>query len=269
MALVALRDVHVDFPIYGSQHNLRKVLLERAAGGLISREDRRPDRVVVKALNGLSLRLEDGDRIGLVGHNGAGKSTLLKVIAGIYAPVSGTVRTEGRITTLFHAMPGLDMEDTGYENILTAGLLLGMTRQEIEAKVPEIEQVSELGEYLALPVRTYSSGMVTRLSFALATSVEPGILLMDEGIATGDARFAERAAKRLKEFIGRSRIVVLASHSTEIIRSTCNKAALMQSGRILRVGKVEDILAAYDALVHGRPPEPTAEPADAQAAYGG
>ena len=125
MALVALRDVHVDFPIYGSQHNLRNVLLQRAAGGLISREDRNPARVVVKALNGLSLRLEDGDRIAIVGHNGAGKSTLLKVIAGIYEPVSGTVHTEGRITTLFHAMPGIDLEDTGYENILTAGLLLG------------------------------------------------------------------------------------------------------------------------------------------------
>ena len=255
MALVALRDVHVDFPIYGSQHNLRNVLLQRAAGGLISREDRNPARVVVKALNGLSLRLEDGDRIAIVGHNGAGKSTLLKVIAGIYEPVSGTVHTEGRITTLFHAMPGIDLEDTGYENILTAGLLLGMTRNEIEAKVPEIEEVSELGEYLALPVRTYSSGMVTRLSFALATSVEPGILLMDEGIATGDARFAERAAQRLKDFIGRSRIVVLASHSVEIIRSTCNKAALMQSGRILCVSSVEKVLDIYDALVHGRAPQ--------------
>jgi len=260
MALVALRDLYVDFPIYGSQYNLRKVLLERAAGGLISREDR--TRVVVKALNGLSLRLEDGDQIGIVGHNGAGKSTLLKVIAGIYEPVSGTVHTEGRITTLFHAMPGLDPEDTGYENILTAGLLLGMTRQEIEAKVPEIEEVSELGEYLALPVRTYSSGMLTRLSFAVATSVEPGILLMDEGIATVDARFAERAALRLKEFIGRSRIVVLASHSVAIIRSTCNKAALMQSGRILRVGTVEEVLAIYSALVHGRAPEPATPPAD-------
>jgi ABC-type polysaccharide/polyol phosphate transport system ATPase subunit len=203
-------------------------------------------------LDGAQLSLHEGERMGLIGRNGTGKSTLLKVIAGIYEPVSGTVQTEGRITTLFHAMPGLDSEDTGYENILTAGLLLGMKRHEIEAKVPEIERVSELGEYLALPVRTYSSGMVTRLSFALATSVEPGILLMDEGIATGDARFANQAAQRLRDFIGRSRIVVLASHSTEIVRSTCNKAALMQSGRILRVGAVEEVLSAYDVLAHGR-----------------
>jgi ABC-type polysaccharide/polyol phosphate transport system ATPase subunit len=139
-------------------------------------------------------------------------------------------------------MPGLDPEDTGHENTLTAGLLLGMTRHEIEAKVPEIEEISELGEYPALPMRTYSSGMVTRLRFALAIAVEPGILLMDEGIATGDARFAERAALRLKEFIGRSRIVVLASHSVEIIRSTCNKAALMLAGtnhRLIRTVKAE------------------------------
>jgi ABC-type polysaccharide/polyol phosphate transport system ATPase subunit len=252
MALVVLENVHVDFPIYGPRHDLRNKLLRRAVGGLIGSEGRNRDRVVIRALNGATLHLEDGDRIGLVGRNGVGKSTLLKVIAGVYQPVSGLVQTEGRITTLFHAMPGLDVEDSGYENVITAGLLLGMSRREIEARIPEIEDVSELGEYLSLPVRTYSSGMMTRLNFALVTSVEPGVLLMDEGIATGDARFAERVSRRVKDLIGRSRIVVLASHAVETLHSMCNKAALMQAGQILSIGGVDEILRQYDAMVHDR-----------------
>jgi ABC-type polysaccharide/polyol phosphate transport system ATPase subunit len=248
MALVVLDKVHVDFPIYGPRRDLRNALLQRTVGGLISLEACNRDRVVIKALNGATLHLEDGDRIGLVGRNGVGKSTLLKVIAGIYQPVRGMVQTQGRITTLFHAMPGLDAEDSGYENIITAGLLLGMSRRQIAARIPEIEDISELGEFLSLPVRTYSSGMMTRLNFALASSVEPGVLLVDEGIATGDARFADRASQRVKDLIGRSRIVVLASHAREMLHSMCNKAALMQAGQVLSIGKVDEILRQYDAI---------------------
>lgn len=250
MALVALEEVHVDFPIYGPRRELRNALVQRSVGALISPEDGNRVRVVIRALNGATLHLEDGDRIALVGRNGVGKSTLLKVIAGIYQPLSGTVRTEGRITTLFHVMPGLEAEDSGYQNIITAGLLLGMSRREIDAKIPEIEDVSELGEYLSLPVRTYSSGMMTRLNFALATSAEPDVLLMDEGIVTGDARFAERVLHRVEDLIGRSRIMVLASHADEMVRSMCNKAALMQAGRILSIGDVEEVLYRYDAMAH-------------------
>jgi ABC-type polysaccharide/polyol phosphate transport system ATPase subunit len=250
MALVALEKVHVDFPIYGPRRELRNTLVQRTVGALISPEDRNRNRVVIRALNGATLHLEHGDRIALVGRYGVGKSTLLKVIAGIYQPVSGTVRTDGRITTLFHVMPGLEAEDSGYENIITAGLLLGMSRREIDAKIPEIEAVCELGEYLSLPVRTYSSGMMTRLNFALATPVEPDVLLMDEGIATGDARFAKRVLHRVKDLIGRSRIMVLASHADEMVRSMCNKAALMQAGRILSIDDVEEVLRRYDSMAH-------------------
>lgn len=257
MAAVVLEHVSVDFPIYGAQRSLRKALFDRATGGLVQHGDRHhPDRLVVKALNDVSLELHEGDRLGLVGHNGAGKSTLLKVVAGVYEPVAGRALVSGKVTPLFDSMPGLDGEDTGYENLITAALLFGMSRREIEAKIPEIEEFSELGEYLALPVRTYSTGMATRLGFSLATAVDPGILLIDEGIAAGDARFAERAAKRMQEFIARSRIVVLASHSNEMIRSLCNKAALMQAGRVLAVGGVDDILRQYEILIHGAPKQP-------------
>lgn len=261
MTQMTIEDVHVDFPIYGQQRSLRKALFERATGGFIQHEARHSQRVVVKALNGVSVALHDGDRLALLGHNGAGKSTLLRVMAGIYEPVSGRVLADGKITPLFDAMPGLDGEDTGYENIITAGLLFGMTHEEIERKIPEIEEFSELGEYLTLPVRTYSSGMMTRLGFSVATALEPGILLMDEGISTGDARFADRAAKRMNEFIGRSRIMVLASHSEHMIRATCNKAALMHAGRILGIGAVQEILDRYYAIVYGVSKEVEASPA--------
>ena len=197
------------------------------------------------------MTLEDGDRIGLIGHNGSGKSTLLKVLAGIYEPIEGRLLVEGRVTPLFDMMPGLDLEDSGYENIITCGLLLGLSRDEIESKIPDVEEFSELGEYLALPVRTYSSGMTMRLGFALVTALDPGVLLMDEGIGAGDARFAERAEKRLNEFVGRSRIVVVASHAPGLIKSICNKAALLQAGRIVAMGAVDDVFEQYDIILHG------------------
>jgi ABC-type polysaccharide/polyol phosphate transport system ATPase subunit len=255
MPAVTLEDVHVEFPIYGTQRSLRKVFLARASSGLIQHETGGRDRVIVKALNGVSLRLERGDRLGLVGRNGAGKSTLLKVMAGVYEPVTGRVLASGKITPCFNLLPGLDPEDTGYENIITAGLLLGMDRNEIESKIPGIEEFSELGQYLGLPVRTYSAGMVVRLGFSLATAVDPGILLMDEWIGAGDARFAERASRRLRSFIDRSSILVLASHSDALIRSWCNKAALLDAGRIVRLGGVEEIFRAYHAKANadGKP----------------
>lgn len=246
MATVILENVNAHFPIYGAQQrSLRKALLQRATGGSIEREGKNSERVVVKALSDISLTLHDGDRVGLIGHNGAGKSTLLKLIAGIYEPVSGTVKVEGRVTPLFDTMPGLDGEDTGYENIITSGMLIGMTSQQIEEKIPEIEEFCELGEYLNLPVRTYSTGMTMRLGFALVTALDPGVLLMDEGFGTGDLRFAERAEARMKDFIGRSRIMVLASHSDRTIRSICNKAILMEAGRIVASGPVNEICDRY------------------------
>ncbi len=251
MATVILENVNVDFPIYGAQQrSLHKAIFKRATGGSIAREGRNQERVTVKALSDISLTLHDGDRLGLIGHNGSGKSTLLKLIAGIYQPVSGRIKVDGRVTPLFDAMPGLDGEDSGYENIITSGMLIGMTREQIEAKIPEIEEFCELGEYLSLPVRTYSTGMTMRLGFALVTALEPGVLLMDEGFGTGDLRFAERAEARMNDFIGRSRIMVLASHSDNTIRSMCNKAVLMNAGRIVAFGPVDDVCEQYYQSVH-------------------
>jgi ABC-type polysaccharide/polyol phosphate transport system ATPase subunit len=252
MARVVLENVRVDFPIYATQRNLRSAIVNRATGGLIRHQGRNQNRVVVTALSGVSMTLEDGDRLGLIGHNGSGKSTLLKVIAGIYEPIEGRLMVEGTVTPLFDMMPGLDPEDSGYENIITTGLLLGLSRNKIESIIPDVEEFSELGEYLALPVRTYSTGMQMRLGFALLTALDPGVLLMDEVIGAGDARFAERAETRLNDFVGRSRIVVLASHSPALIRSICNKGALLQSGQLVALGPLEDVFDEYHALAHGR-----------------
>lgn len=249
MAALVLENVSVDFPIYGSQRNFRRVLFKRATGGLLARDGRHNERVTVKALSKISFELKDGDRLGLVGHNGAGKSTLLRVIAGAYEPTEGVVLVDGKLTPLFDMLPGLDIEDTGYENIISAGMLFGLSRGEIEAIIPEVEEVSELGEYLSLPVRTYSAGMTTRLGFALATAMHPGILLMDEGIGAGDARFAERAVDRLQRFVGRSRILILASHSNDLLASMCDKAALMQGGEIIDFGPIDNVLAHYKSMV--------------------
>ena len=246
MTSIIAENVTIDFPIYGGGHrSLRQTLFART-GGLIRHEGTgRQQRTIVRALDRLSFTLQNGDRLGLIGHNGAGKSTLLKVLAGVYKPDSGSMRIEGRVSPLFNSAPGLDPDDNGYENIMTCGLFLGMTAEEINRKLPDIVAFCELGEYLDLPVRTYSNGMVARLGFAIATSIDPDILLLDEGLGAGDAAFAERAEARMKALIQRTRILVLASHSDALITGMCNRAMLLQKGSLIAIGPVDDILDRY------------------------
>jgi ABC-type polysaccharide/polyol phosphate transport system ATPase subunit len=247
VASILLEEVTIDFPIYGSVKSFRTELFAQVAGGLIRREGRRKNRVTVRALENVCLKLGDGDRLGILGHNGAGKSTMLRALAGVYVPTSGRVTIDGRVSALFNTTPGLDMDDTGYENVVTCGLFLGMSRDEIASKTPEIAEFTELGDYLDLPVRTYSSGMLTRLGFAIATAIDPEILILDEGLGAGDARFAERAARRLDRMIDRSNILVVASHSEALIRSMCNRAVLLDGGRQVMAGSVEDVIQTYRA----------------------
>lgn len=248
MAEIVLKDVVAEFPIYGSQPSLRNALFGRVVGGVLRRKSASDKSVVVRALDNVSLTVNHGDQLGIVGHNGAGKSTMLRIFAGIYEPSQGSICIDGRVSPLFSSSPGLDLDDTGYENIVTCGLLLGMTREEINRKTPEIEAFSELSDYLALPARTYSTGMLVRLGFAIATSIDPEILLLDEELGTGDARFAMRAAKRIEEMIGRSSIVVLASQSEELISKICNRAILLDHGRIVADGPAKEVLEIYGRM---------------------
>ena len=263
MAEIVLKDVVAEFPIYGSQLSLRNVLFGRVVGGVLRRQNDAGKRVVVRALDNVSLTINHGDQVGIIGHNGAGKSTMLRVFAGIYEPSQGTISIEGRVSPLFNTSPGLDLDDTGYENIVTCGLLLGMTRAEIERKLPEIEAFSELSDYLALPARTYSSGMLVRLGFAIATAIDPEILLLDEELGAGDARFAMQAAKRVKGLIDRSSIMVLASHSAELISQMCNRAILLDHGRVVADGPAKDVLELYGRM--NKDERPGAAPSAAQA----
>ena len=247
MASILLDNVTVDFPIYESIRSFKRDLLQKA-GGLIRHDTKNARRVTVRSLDSVTFNVEHGDRIALIGHNGAGKSTLLRVLAGVYEPVGGRMVIDGKVSPLLNTSPGIVVDDTGMENIFTCGLYLGMTVGEIEAKLDDIAAFTELGEYLELPVRTYSSGMLVRLGFAIATAIDPEILLLDEGLGAGDARFAEKVSKRIDALIERASILVLASHADALIRQMCNKAVLMDQGRALKVGGVEEILAAYHEL---------------------
>lgn len=241
MASIKLDSVSVDFPIFNMHgRSLKKKLLNFTTGGAFAYDPRQC--IVVKALDHISLTLNDGDRLGLVGHNGAGKSTLLRVLANIYEPSRGTYHYQGKISPLLDVMLGMNQESTGYENIFLRGSLLGLKHQEINDRVEDIAEFTELGDYLYMPMRTYSSGMLMRLAFAVATSIQPDILLLDEAIGAGDKRFIEKANKRLQQLIERSSILILASHSEAIIRGFCNKVLVLNKGRIEQFGHIDDVL---------------------------
>ena len=230
MARISLDNVTVEYPIYNSRAmSLRNNLIAIGTGGRISREAR--GIVSVTALEGITLDLRDGDRVGLVGHNGSGKSTLLRTMAGIYQPARGTIRIEGRVSTVFGLGAGLEPELTGYENIVRMAMMLGASRAAAEATVPDVEAFSELGDFLKVPVRTYSDGMRTRLSFGVATAAHPDILLVDEVFGAGDAEFQEKAQRRMAEFVEKSSILVLASHNEALLAHFCDTFVRLDHGK--------------------------------------
>lgn len=240
---IDIHNIMLDIPIFDSSRSLRKSMYSRYVGGTIHQNTK--SNPYVRALDNISFRLKEGDRLALIGHNGAGKTTLLNVLAGIYIPQSGSVKIQGKTTNLFNINLGLDLDDSGYENIYTMGLYLGLSKKEITRKREEIIEFSELGEYIYLPARTYSNGMLMRLSFAIVTSLDTDILLLDEGIGVGDINFAKKSAARLESFYNRIGILVLASHSDELIKKMCNKAILLEHGKIVEMGDVDTVLASY------------------------
>lgn len=225
--------------------SLKKAIVATATGGAILQEAR--SAPVVQALTGLSAELQAGDRVGLVGTNGAGKSTLLRVLAGIYEPDEGEVVVTGQTVPLLNVNLGFNGDLTGRENLRLRGMYMGLKPSEIAALTPEIAEFTELGEYLDLPVRTYSTGMQMRLAFGMATAIRPEILLMDEWILAGDAHFMAKARTRVAAFVQRAQILVLASHSASIIREWCNKALYLNAGEAVAFGPVAEVLKEYEA----------------------
>jgi ABC-type polysaccharide/polyol phosphate transport system ATPase subunit len=243
MALIAVRNVSVDIPIYDAAGgSIRKFLLGKAVGGQIAQQG---SHVVVRALHDVSFEARDGDRIGLVGHNGAGKTTLLRVLCGTYPPTAGEIDIQGRVSPMLNNTLGMDGDATGFENIRICAILRGMTQRQIDEHMDDIIAFTELGDYLKMPIRSYSSGMLLRLAFAVATVPLAEILLIDEAIGVGDAHFFKKAYARLNSLISRSRILVVASHMQQVITTLCNKALWMDGGRIVAYDEVTRILDAY------------------------
>jgi ABC-2 type transport system ATP-binding protein/lipopolysaccharide transport system ATP-binding protein len=201
--------------------------------------------MVVEALRDITFSLKAGDRLALIGANGAGKTTLLRAIAGIYEPIQGLLSTRGRISSIFDINLGIDPDLSGFDNIRLRALLFGLTAPEIERRLPDIMEFTELGDYLEMPVRTYSTGMMLRLSFAVATSFEPEILLMDEWILSGDAHFMSKAEQRIQNFVDRASVLVLASHNLDLCRRWCSLGLWLDRGSIRAFGPIEFVVQQY------------------------
>jgi ABC-2 type transport system ATP-binding protein len=241
MVSIDVRNASVDFPIFDAKNrSLKKSVLGRAGGRITDAKV-----PVVQALRDIDLSLRQGDRVGLVGHNGAGKSTLLRLLAGIYEPTRGRTRIEGRVAPVFDLAVGMDPEISGLENILIRGLFLGMTRKEMERRVDEIADFTELGDYLTMPLRTYSTGMRVRLALGVVTSIDPEILILDEGIGAVDAAFLEKARDRLRDLVSRSGMLVFASHSDEFLVELCDTAIWMDTGEIREQGDLREVVSHY------------------------
>jgi lipopolysaccharide transport system ATP-binding protein len=244
MASIKFNNVSVDFPIYNaSGRSLKKRLIRVATGGQVGADPQ--GRVVVRALENLTFTLNDGDRVGLLGHNGAGKSTLLRLLSGVYAPTQGSAEIHGEIGSLIDISLGIDPEATGRENIFLRGALLGMSKETLNGCIDEIIDFSELGDFIDMPLRTYSSGMHLRLAFAVSTIVRPEILLMDEWLAVGDEGFKHKAEKRMTEMVQSTNILVIASHARDLIMHTCNRVIWLEHGSIRMQGAPAEVLPAY------------------------
>ncbi|QMV12962.1 ABC transporter ATP-binding protein [Vibrio spartinae] len=243
-ANIITKNMTVEFPIYENSHrSLKKKVLNMTTGGRIGSDAGK--NPVVRALDDINLTFSSGDRVGLVGHNGSGKTTLLRVLTGVYSPVKGEVKTLGRIASLLDVSMGLDPDATGFENIYLKGVMDGLNPEVIRERVDEIAEFTELGEYLNLPVKTYSSGMMLRLAFSISTSVDADIIIMDEWLSVGDESFNKKASERLNDLIDSASILVIASHDAKLIENVCNRKIYMEHGRVVSDEHIDSSLHVH------------------------
>jgi ABC-type polysaccharide/polyol phosphate transport system ATPase subunit len=245
---IEVSGLSLEFPIYSANsRSLRKRLVPTSIGGaLLSNSS---NTVFVRALQNVTFVIKDGERVGLVGPNGAGKTTLLKAIAGIYTPTSGSVTIRGTVSAALNSSLGMDLEVTGRENIYLLGYYRGLSKAQIDSNIDEIVDTANLGQFIDLPMNTYSAGMQGRLTFAVATAFEPDVLLMDEWLGAGDSAFVTKAHERTRRFIEKARIMVIASHSLAIVRDFCTHCAYLRRGQLIAYGPTEEIIDLYEADV--------------------
>lgn len=244
MASISLKNVSVDIPIFNSQNrSLKKTMIGIATGGKIGLS--KSGKTIVRCLDDVSFDVEEGERIGLIGHNGAGKSSLLRVLGRVYTPTTGEAYIEGSIGSLIDISLGIDQEATGIENIFLRSALLGIPKHRVVQELDNIVEFSELGDFIHLPVRTFSTGMHMRLAFAVSTMIQPDILLMDEWLSVGDQNFQKKAEKRLNSLIERSKVLIIASHSRSLIEKCCTRVIWLEHGKLFREGKPEILCEEY------------------------
>lgn len=250
---IVSKNMSIEFPIFENSHrSIKKKVLNVSTGGRIGKDAGK--HPVVRALDNLNFEIHKGERVGLFGHNGSGKTTLLRTLSGVYSPVNGELITQGRIASLLNVSSGMDPDATGFENIYLRGIMDGLKPSAIKRRIEDIADFTELGEYLNLPVRTYSSGMSLRLAFAISTSINADIIIMDEWLSVGDAAFREKAQKRLKELIDKASIFVIATHDPKLIESICTRKIYLEHGRIISDEQVllnEETISQEQMLVDG------------------
>tara|TARA_R110000787_G_scaffold23762_1_gene67579 strand:- start:2025 stop:2807 length:783 start_codon:yes stop_codon:yes gene_type:complete len=250
MAHIRLNNVSLSYPIYqGSSRSLKKtVALSTKFGRMVNNGG---NLIEIQALKSLNLDIEEGSRIGLIGHNGAGKTTLLKVLGGIYEPTDGHIDINGDMSLVLDSSAGMNDDATGLENIKLRSLYMGLSAVELNRQFDEIAEFTELGDFLEMPVRTYSAGMRLRLAFAISTCMQPEILLMDEWLGAGDRFFLEKARKKMQEFVGNSSILVFASHSRNLLQQWCDQAIFLDQGKLKAFGPIQEVFEIYESTASG------------------
>lgn len=240
--MIELKNVSIDYPLDPPDGSSIKSALLNCFN-----KNRTSNNSYYRALDNVTLKIKQGERVGLIGLNGAGKSTMLRVMSGIFHPSHGVVKIVGRVSPLLDFATGLELHHTGLENIRIRLMFLGESPIEIDRKIDEIAEFSELGEFINMPARTYSTGMFMRLAFATSTAINPEILIADEVVGAGDAQFAEKARHRIEELLSGERTTVLSSHSMELIRSFCHRVVWLHRGKIIADGDSEDVIKDYEA----------------------
>lgn len=246
---ILVENVSLNYPILNAERAsvrgwMRAIANSAAAGGRFYKDV--GGHKFVRALSNLNFEVTKGVRLGLLGSNGAGKSTLLRILAGIYVPSSGRLDVQGTISSVLDLGVGMDSDATGRDNIVLMGYLRGLTREESEPHIQDVIEFADIGEFIDMPVRTYSAGMTARLAFALATTIVPDILLLDEILAAGDAAFVNKSRQRMESVMDRASILVFASHSNDLIRNYCNKALLLDQGQLMFFGDVNEAIAIHE-----------------------